>query len=227
MLVIVIAQCGLKSSGKRWHDQLQDVLRSMGFTPSKAEEDIWMQPMGDHYKHIVVHVDNLMIVSKKPKAIIHDLEVTNKFKLKGTGPTAYHLGCNHWRDEDGTLCTGLTTCITKMVAEHEGLYGSKPRFVHQFPLEKNNCPELDTTPILDEDGIIQCQSLIGTLQWGITLVRFDVATAVMTMSKFQAAPRQGHLERVKLTCSHLCKHGTGCVRVQAGKPDLSDIPVPD
>ena len=50
LLVIVKALYGLKSSGKRWHDRLFDVLRGMGFTPSKAEEDIWMQDMGDHYE---------------------------------------------------------------------------------------------------------------------------------------------------------------------------------
>ena len=29
---------GLKSSGARWHDRLADVLRDMGFTPSKADD---------------------------------------------------------------------------------------------------------------------------------------------------------------------------------------------
>ena len=51
-LIIHKAQCGLKSSGKCWHDRLHDVLRSMGFVPSRAEEDIWMRDCGDHYKCI-------------------------------------------------------------------------------------------------------------------------------------------------------------------------------
>ena len=42
---IVKALYGLKSSGKRWHDRLHDVLREMGWTPSKAEEDIWMKDL--------------------------------------------------------------------------------------------------------------------------------------------------------------------------------------
>ena len=47
-LIIVRALYGLKSSGLRWHERLSDVLRDMGFVPSKAEPDIWMRDCGDH-----------------------------------------------------------------------------------------------------------------------------------------------------------------------------------
>jgi hypothetical protein len=42
-LVIACALYGLRSSGLLWHQRFSDVLRSMGFTPSKAEVDIWMR----------------------------------------------------------------------------------------------------------------------------------------------------------------------------------------
>jgi hypothetical protein len=38
------------------------------------------------------------------------------------------------------------------------------------------------------EGIKIYQSLIGALQWVIQIGRFDVATAVMTMSRFRASP---------------------------------------
>ena len=71
---IVKALYGLKSSGKRWHDSLHDVLRDLGFTPSMAKEDIKMKDMGDHYDYIAVYVDNLLTASKDPKSIIDALE---------------------------------------------------------------------------------------------------------------------------------------------------------
>ena len=49
------------------------------------------------------------------------------------------------------------------------------------PLEKNDHPEIDESPLLDEDGNHKCRPLIGTLQWPTSLTRFDVATAVMTI----------------------------------------------
>jgi len=41
------------------------------------------------------------------------------------------------------------------------------------------------------------QSLIGSLRCAIRIGRFDIATAVMTLSRFRVSPRQGHLDRGK------------------------------
>jgi hypothetical protein len=67
----------------------------MGLRPSKAEEDIWMLDMGDHYEYLVSYVDDLAIASRNPQAIIDALKgAPNNFKLKGTGVMEFHLGCN-------------------------------------------------------------------------------------------------------------------------------------
>jgi hypothetical protein len=223
--MILKAQYGLKSSGRRWHERLFDVLIAMGFKPSKAEEDIWMRDMGDHYEYIACYVDDLAIASKNPQAIIDALEgAPNNFKLKGTGPMTFHLGCDYFRDKDGTLCAGPRTYVDRMIAQYVSLFGCKPKMNVSSPLEKNDHPELDDSELLDEDDIIKYQSLIGVLQWAITLGRFDIGTAVMTMSGFRVAPRQGHLDRVKRICGYLAKMKQGCIRVRTGEPDYSDIP---
>ena len=223
--VIYKAQYGLKSSGKRWHDKLYDVLKSMGFFPSKAEEDIWMRDAGTHYEYIAVYVDDLMIASHDPQKIIDALlGAPNNFKLKGTGPVTYHPGNDFVRDKDGTLCVGPRKYIERMTQTYEKLFGSIPQRKFSSPLEKNDHPELDESPILDEDGIRKYQSLIGTLQWTITLGRFDIATAVMTMSGFRTAPREGHLERVKRICGYLHKMKNGFIRIRTDEPDYSSLP---
>ena len=76
-----------------------------------------------------------------------------------------------------------------MVQSYECMFGEKPSTNAYSPLEKGDHPELDESELLDQTGIQQYQSLIGQLQWAISLGRFDVATAVMTMSSFRAAPR--------------------------------------
>jgi Reverse transcriptase (RNA-dependent DNA polymerase) len=95
-LVIVKALYGLKSSGARWWEVLADVLLQMGFKPSKADRDIWMRRVGDHYKYIVVYVYNLGIASKDPAAITTELHKRYGFQLKGTGPTSFHLGTDYF-----------------------------------------------------------------------------------------------------------------------------------
>ena len=53
---------------------------------------------------------------------------------------------------------------------------------------------MDTTDFLDAEKIKLYQSLIGALQWMVTIGRFDIMTAVVTLSAFRAAPRIGHLK---------------------------------
>ena len=223
--MILKAQYGLKSSGKRWHDKLFDVLYSMGFRPSKAEEDIWMRDKGDHYEYLACYVDDLAIASRNPQAIIDALEgAPHNFKLKGTGPMEFHLGCDFFRDEDGTLCIGPRKYIERMEMQHEALFGCKPQRNVTSPLEKGDNPELDMSPLLDDDGISKYQSLIGVLQWAITLGRFDIATSVMTMSGFRVGPTEGHLERVRRICGYLSKMKHGFIRVRTDEPDFSNLP---
>ena len=119
LMIIVRAQYGLRSSGARWHGRLFDSLMDMSFRPSKAEDDIWIRDKGDHYEYISVYVDDLAIASKNPKGIIEQLEKGQKFKLKGTGPISYHLGCDYKRDEDGTLAMGPVRYIERMAKGYE------------------------------------------------------------------------------------------------------------
>jgi hypothetical protein len=106
------------------------------------------------------------------------------------------------------------------------LFGSKPKQNVTSPLERGDHPELDDSEELGVEGIKMFQSLIGALQWAISIGRFDVATAVMTLSKFRAAPRKGHLERVKRIVSYLYKMKHGTIRFRTGLPDYSAIPDP-
>ncbi len=103
-LVIFKALYGLRSSGLHWYQRMAECLRQMGFFQSKAEPEIWMRRIGDLYEYVAVYVDDLAIISSAPQDIVNDLENKYKFKLKGTGPVSFHLGCDFYRDEHGVLC---------------------------------------------------------------------------------------------------------------------------
>ena len=225
-LVIVKALYGLKSSGRCWHDRLFEVLKGMGFFPSKAEPDIWMRKQGDHYEYIACYVDDLLIASRNPQSIIDELTAApHKFKLKGTGPVSFHLGCDFFRDEDGTLCVGPRRYIERLADQYKSMFGEMPSTRVTSPLEKGDHPELDTSQLLDDEEVTKYQSLIGALQWTITLGRFDIAVAVMTMSSFSAAPRMGHMERVRRIAGYLLKMKHGFIRIRTAEPDFSDLPL--
>jgi hypothetical protein len=223
-LIIVKALYGLRSSGLRWHERFAVCLDQMGFTPSKSEPDIWMRRNGDVYEYIAVYVDDLAIAAKDPQSIVDVLVNKYKFKLKGTGPISFHLGCDFFRDNDGVLCMQPKKYIDKMMSTYEHHFKSKPMKNVYSPLPHGDHPELDESELLDEDKTRLYQSLVGAMQWAISLGRFDISTAVMTLSSFRAAPRQGHLERVKRIYGFLARFRSATIRIRTAEPDYSSLP---
>ena len=91
-------------------------------------------------------------------------------------------------------------------------------------MDKGDHPELDTSDFLDQDGIQKYQSLIGALQWTVSLGRLDINTAVMSLSSFRVEPSQGHMDRVKRIYSCLANMRHGTIRIRTEEPDLSGLP---
>ena len=118
----------------------------------------------------------------------------HKFKLKGTGPLNFLLGCDYTRDEDGTLCmTAGKKYTAKMKETYVRLFGKNPTD-YQSLLEPNCNPEFDTSKLLEGDDIKIFQTLVGQAQWVIQLGKFAIGVHVMTLSSFRMSPRKGHLE---------------------------------
>jgi hypothetical protein len=112
-----------------------------------------------------------------------------------------------------------------MVDNYKRLFGESPSHHSQSPLESNDHPEIDSSKFLGEDNIQKYQSLIGAMQWAISIGHFDIAVHVMTMSSFRASPRRGHLERVKHMVGYLSKFCFAELRILTEEPDFSDIEV--
>jgi hypothetical protein len=169
-------------------------------------------------------VDDLAIASKNPQGIIDDFERRYKFKLKGTGPIKNHLGMVFFRDEDGVLCASAKSYVDRLEVNYERMFGSKPAKNMHSPLEKGDRPELDTTDLCELDDIVKYQSLIGMMQWSISIGRMDIQVAVMGLSSYRQQPRKGHLERAKRIAGYLCKFRNATIRFRVEEPDYSDIP---
>jgi hypothetical protein len=58
----------------------------------------------------------------------------------------------------------------------------------------------------------------------VTIGRFDINTAVITMSGFRMAPRVGHLNRLNRIYGYLLKMKHASIRVRTEEPDYSDLP---
>ena len=101
-----------------------------------------------------------------------------------------------------------------MTALYHNIFGTNPCQKYSSLLEPGDHPEIDDSEILDARQTQQDQSLIGALQWAITISQFDIHTAVMTLSSFHAMPRCGHMEHVKRIYGYLARMSEGVIRVR-------------
>jgi hypothetical protein len=115
--------------------------------------------------------------------------------------------------------------MEKMVDNYKRLFGKSPSHCSQSPLESNDHPEIDSSEFLCEDDIQKYQSLVGAMQWAISIGHIDIAVHVMRMSSFRASPRHGHLERVKRMVGYLSKFHSAELRILTNEPNFSDIEV--
>jgi len=101
------------------------------------------------------------------------------------------------------------------------MFNQKPK-PSSSPLERNDHPELDA---LEEvaDVIMQYQSMIGALQWTISLGRFDICTAIMLLLHFHIAPKQGQIDWIKHVYGYIARNPDGIIHVRTNEPDYYDI----
>lgn len=127
------------------------------------------------------------------------------------------LGGSFGRDPDGTLFWGAKGYIARSLKTYERVVG-EPAKTTSSPLPERCYPEINTTSELDDNGRAKYQSLIGCLQWVVTLGHFDIACTVMTMSWFHVAPRVGHLELLGHIFRYLQKYLDGALRFHMDTP---------
>ena len=84
------------------------------------------------------------------------------------------------------------------------MFSAKPKKASP-PLEAGDHPELDQS-FCNEEEIKLYQTLIGQLQWLISLGRFDIAVHSMSLSRYRAQPQRDILTESKgsLVIWHIC-----------------------
>ena len=86
--------------------------------------------------------------------------------------------------------------------------GNKLNSRAKGPLAMGYKPELDVSPALDPRRANYYQNLNKVLRWSVELGRIDIHYHVAIMSRYLAAPREGHLEQVFSIFAYLKKNPT-------------------
>ena len=150
---------------------------------------------------MLIYVDDVLHIAEDPEEDMAKLG--QEYRLKdGVGPPDIHLGGNIERvqTKDGSVAWSLSCYdyLTNAVRQVEDELSQRNLTLKQFgtdlrPYPACYKPEVDITPVLDEESTNRFQQLIGILRWAIELGRIDILTEVSCLSQHLAEPREGHL----------------------------------
>ena len=221
LAVVDGALYGLPTSGNRWHAALADTLRSMQFKPSRGDPDVWMRQNGNCYEYIGVHTDDVMVVSHNCEAIWKDLK--SLYIIKKTGPPEYHLGVDYVSkvvNGKRQWYLGTFTYLRELMKRLPTITGIEDckLYPRNKPLDPDYHPELDETPKLGKSEHRLYQQLIGIGVWVQAIGRMDIGFAISSMSRYSAAPREGHLKALIGVYGYLKKFQHKLIKVDAGVP---------
>jgi hypothetical protein len=198
----------------------------MGFTPTKADLDLWIRKTkeGD-YEYNASYVDDIIVISKEPMHSIAKFKET--YSLKGIVTPEYYLEGNFHQVEEAELTakgirTALSaeTYIVNSIQKFERIFGGDLR-ESRFPMHEGAHPELDTSDFLAPDMTTQYRAIIGSLNWVVILGRFDVMYTTNTLARF--SPRLGHLEATKRILGYTRKYPTHRILLNPNPIDLSYV----
>ena len=173
------------------------------------------------YEYIAVYVDDLCIATESPSTIIQIFKSKYHLKVKGDGKLTFQLGADYFEDPDVTSVSQPKRYINKLAYTYRRRFNEDPPKGYKTPLDKNDHPELDTSEIPEVDMAAKYLTMVGQLQWLVTLGRFDIHAQVVTMSRIRAAPRQGHMDRLKRIYSYAIRTKDYAIRFRTDQPDYS------
>ena len=205
IMVVKKALYGLKSSGAAFRALLAERLYEIGFVPSKGDSDVWMRPGVkpngfEYWEYILCYVDDVLCVSHKTTETLQALQRFFKLKDDKIDEPDMYLGAEVSKiQSDGTEFWTMSgeIYIKTAVRNLEDVLSSRGLRLPSkcyTPLSSNYRPELDTSPELKANGVVEYQELIGILRWAVELGRVDINLEVSMMSSYLASPRIGRLQ---------------------------------
>jgi hypothetical protein len=141
---------GLKTSADRFHEHLSKTLLRLGFKKTKHDPDLCMVDKSSHYEYLATYVDDILIWSKDPMAVIKSFEKT--YMLKSVDIPEYNLGGNveflgeAWNDQGLGLAISAKTYIQNVIPKFEGLFGKEFKPI-KTPMSAGYHPEVDDSSL--------------------------------------------------------------------------------
>jgi hypothetical protein len=176
-------------------------------------------------------VDDILVIAEQPKNTMDSLAKLYHLKEGSVGKPTTYLGAqileHHFPDEPQFLSWAMSS--TKYVKEAVRLVEQELQKLNKHlpskiptPLSSSYRPELDVSPLLNDEEANYYQQLIGILQWAVELGCIDIAFCVAILSKYLVQPRVRHLNELYHLFGYLKSHDRSRIVLDASRPTIDE-----
>ena len=177
---------GLNQAAKIWNDQLDNLLKTYGFTQNKTDSCLYTKFTGDEIIYSIFYVDDILIAAKSEETI-NEVQhfLKEQFNLVDIGNLKHYLGIEAGRKKDGFYCIKQNNYIEEIINR----FGLQDAKISKIPLDpgylkiKNN-----HTEIMRENE--KYQQFIGALLYLAVNTRPDIAASVTILSQKNKEPTE-------------------------------------
>jgi hypothetical protein len=185
---------GLRQAPRVWYTKLKGVLEEINFQASDADPGLFTRHDKSSTAHVLVHVDDLLLVGKPDIISSTKRLLGEKFDTKDMGPAKYYIGMEIERNHDEkTLVLSQKRYATDIV-ERFGMADAKTVNLPSLPTTKIKAEE---SKLLDDKGRATYMEMVGSLLYLAVCTRPDINQAVGALARYMSKPTAAHLEAAK------------------------------
>ena len=195
---------GLKQAPRQWQKKLKKTLESLDFRQVTSDMAVYHNPTTRVI--IITYVDDFLIMGSDKEAIQgYKARLGEIFTMTDLGPASHFLGVRITRDRNSRLIYLSQGAYFARILEKFGLGECRPV---NTPMERNALSAL--LPRDDADSASPSEredysSKTGSLMYGMTQTRPDLAFLLSALSRYMANPSPTHSQLAKRGLRYLQK----------------------
>lgn len=206
VLKLVRALYGLKQAPRVWYKELEAMLLTLGYKPSRLDEGLFMKVVRGKRMYLSIYVDDVLAVfpNQLRDVWLHDkLKISTKWAIKDIGDCEWILNMAITRDrKQRTITLSQHAYVELMLSEYE-MDNCRPATTPFLYQDLGVCPENVVAEPLSEKDHKLYQSIVGSLLYAANITRIDTCYIVSILTRHVNQPFNFHLAAARRVLQYL------------------------
>lgn len=181
---------GLKQAPHEWFEEVDKFLKSIGFTASDADPNLYVRREGNTF--LLLYVDDMLLIGTRANVDAAKKQIMSRWKCKDLGPAKMFVGFQIERNR-----------AAKSLKIHQSFYIKK--LLQRFGMANANARTLPMRPgiilhkgePMDSERTTLYQQITGSLLYLVNCTRLEMCWQIGQLAQFMTSPSEEHLRVAK------------------------------